>query len=89
MTKKNNGITIKHQYRKGEKVDILKAFEVSNFKFYPCNYSVSKKQGYVYYLLCRDLFGCLKCEKQSPRFSSKEEASHFVLNNRDFSIRPV
>lgn len=89
MDKKKVGLTIKHEYKKSQKIEILKGFEVSNFKFFPCNYSVSKKQGFVYFLLCRDLMGCYKCEKESPRFKSKQEAADFVVNNRDFSIRPV
>lgn len=80
---------IAKEKKAGEKLVLPKPFEISNFKFYPVNYSESKKAGYKYFLLCKDLFDCVKCEKLSPRVKSKEEAEAFVYNNKNFSLKPV
>ena len=91
MPKKKVGVVTNNQFKSTgkKKVAEFKPFEVGAFKFFPCNFSTSKKGGYVYFLLCRDGLGHVKFETLSPRFKNKEEAEKFVYKRSDFSIRPI
>ncbi len=72
-----------------QKISKLKPFSVSNFTFYPCNFRENIKKGYIYFLLCRGRFGYTITENNSPMFKTKQEAEAFVLNNKNFSLKPV
>lgn len=62
----------------------LKPFHVKHFTFYPCSFSASKEQGYVWYLFIRNWKGIFQLEVNSPRFKTQEECKAFVENNISF-----
>jgi hypothetical protein len=87
---KKSSWAIKNSSDNGKKkVFDHKPFEIGCFKFFPCNFSKSKKDGFAYFLLCRDRLGHVRCERISPKFKNKEEANNFVYKRTDFSVIPI
>jgi hypothetical protein len=56
----------------------IKPFSVKNYHFYPCIFSSSTDQGFVYYLQSFDWKGILQIEQNSPRFKSMKEAFEHI-----------
>ena len=79
--------------KKGKKISEKKdskPFNVKHYRFFPCCWSKSIKDGFAYYLLVRKRNAyALTHELESPRFKDKEEAIMFVENNSDYSFIPA
>ena len=60
----------------------IKPFIVKNYRFHPCVYPQSLKEGYTYSLLIKYRKNNFPVpEIHSPRFKSKKEAEDYVNNN--------
>ncbi len=68
----------------------VKPFAVKHYRFFPCVWSASVKEGYVCYLGMRKHNSYIWThELQSYRFKSVEEAQKFAENNKDTSFVPT
>ncbi len=68
----------------------IKPFSVRNYRFFPCVWSASIKDGYVCYLGMRKHNSYIWMhEIQSYRFKSVAEAKKFAENNKDTSFVPT
>lgn len=56
----------------------IKPFSVKHHNFYPCMFSSSIKQGFLYYLQVFNWRGIFQIEKNSPRFKTKEDALIYI-----------
>jgi hypothetical protein len=60
----------------------IKPFVIKNYRFHPCVYPQSLKEGYIYSLLIRHRKNDFPVsEIYSPRFKTKKEAENYVNNN--------
>jgi hypothetical protein len=67
-----------------------KPFQVSNYRFFPCNWSNNIEEGYEYYLIIRGYSTTLvRHESDSPRFKSEKDAKEFAITNKDYSFVPA
>jgi hypothetical protein len=67
--KKSKNKKFKNQPKKENK-----PFQVSNYRFFPCNWSNNIKEGYEYYLIIRGYSTTLvRHESDSPRFKSEKD----------------
>jgi hypothetical protein len=67
-----------------------KPFQVSNYRFFPCNWSNNIEEGYEYYLIIRGHSTTLvRHESDSPRFKSEKDAKEFAITNKDYSFVPA
>lgn len=71
---------------KNKKTTELKPFSIKHYDFYPCSYTKSKKEGFIYFLRVRNRKGIVKTEIDSPRFKSRKDAESFVESNKDYSF---
>lgn len=69
---------------------IVTCFSVRHYRFFPCVWSASIRDGYKYYLAMRrnNSYRWLH-ELDSYRFKSIEEAKKFAENNKDTSFIPT
>lgn len=80
----------KKKPKKSKDKELKKAFQVSNYRFFPCNWSNNIKEGYEYYLIIREYSTTLvRHESDSPRFKSEKEAKEFAITNKDYSFVPA
>jgi hypothetical protein len=80
----------KKKPKKPKDKELKKAFQVRNYRFFTCNWSSNRKEGYQYYLIVRGYNTTLvRHESDSPKFKSEEEARSFANNNRDYSFVPA
>ena len=68
----------------------IKPFEIKHYRFFPCVWSKSIKEGYLFYLMVRKHGAYIpRHEFDSPRFKTKNDAIDFVNNNKDTSFVPA
>jgi hypothetical protein len=80
----------KKKPKKSKDKELKKAFQVSNYRFFPCSWSNNIEEGYEYYLIIRGYSTTLvRHESDSPRFKSEEEAKEFAITNKDYSFVPA
>jgi len=79
----------KKKKKMNEKKD-TKPFDIKHYRFFPCCWSKSIKEGYMFFLLIRKHNAYLPThELDSPRFKTKQEAINFAQNNIDTSFIPA
>jgi len=85
MNWKESEAKLKHKRQSAEqKKKELKPFNVRHFRFYPCSFTKSKEQGFIWYLQIRDWKGIVQIEVNSPRFKTQDECKAFVQSKISF-----
>jgi hypothetical protein len=76
----------KPKKQKSKDKELKKYFQVSNYRFFPCNWTVNIKEGYQYYLLIKSCTNLPIHENDSPKFKSEKEAREFAQTNKNYSL---